>query len=101
MSKYYKQVGELNDWRLKVQENIENSTKITDAIASHFSVENQVFSLNKISDILLRVLDGHEYNRLIDIVNEKQNYLAKKKLGMSKHILKDRIMLSCRELKAK
>ena len=101
MSKYYKQVGELNDWRLKVQESIENNIKITDAVSTHFSVENQVYSLNKISEILLRVLDGHEYNRLIDVVNEKQTYLARKKLGMSKHALKDRIMLSCRALKEK
>ena len=101
MSKYYKQVGELNDWRLKVQENIENNTKLTDAVATHFSIENQVLSLNKISEVLLRVLDGHEYNRLIDFVNEKQTYLAKKKLVMSKDTLKDRIMLSCRALKEK
>ena len=59
MSKYYKQVGELNDWKLKVQEDIENSTKMSDAISTHFSIEHQVLGLNRISEVMLKVLDGH------------------------------------------
>ena len=101
MSKYYKQVSDLNEWRIKMQGHIDDSIKITDAVATHFSVEAHVVSLSRISEIMIKVLDGHQYNKLIDVVNEKQQYLARKKLGMSKNQHKDRIILSCKFLKDK
>jgi len=46
MSKYYRSVAELADWRLKVTPKIDDSFTMVDALSHHFSIENQVTTWN-------------------------------------------------------
>lgn len=46
MSKYYRQVSDLQDWKTKITEKIEQSHKMAEAVASHFTIENQLVTLN-------------------------------------------------------
>ena len=58
MEKYYKQVSHLQDWKNKVIEKIEESHKLTDALSQHFILENQISSLNQISEVMFKVCEG-------------------------------------------
>ena len=40
MSKYYKRVAELDDWRMKIMDKIEDSHKVIDSVSAHFSIDN-------------------------------------------------------------
>ena len=66
MSKYYMEVGELKDWQLKIKDSLANNNKMTEALSAHFTIENQLVSLNQMSEIFLKVLDGQQYNNFID-----------------------------------
>ena len=47
MSKYYRSVAELADWRIKVTPKIDDSFSMVDALSHHFSIENQKSSSTK------------------------------------------------------
>ena len=40
MSKYYRQVSDLQDWKTKITEKIEQSHKMAEGVAAHFTIEN-------------------------------------------------------------
>ena len=81
MSKYYRQVAELEDWKLKISDKIEMSHQVTDAISTHFGIENEVVVWNQISDVMVKCLEGRQLNKFIDFINSKQNMITKKKLS--------------------
>lgn len=47
---------------------------------------------------MLKVLDGQELNKFIDVMDKKLDFIARKKLGMHKDSLSDRVFLSSRWL---
>ena len=46
MSKYYKQVAKIEDWRVKIQDKIDDSYNIAEAVALHFGVESEIVVQN-------------------------------------------------------
>ena len=42
MEKYYLQVAKIEDWKLKIQDKIDDSHAITEAVSLHFGVENEI-----------------------------------------------------------
>jgi len=57
MSKYYHQVAELAEWRLKIKDKIEESYQIAEAVANHFIADNQVAVWNSLTEVMLACLE--------------------------------------------
>ena len=69
----------MQDWKNKVIEKIDESHKLTDALSQHFILENQIAQLNQISEVMFKVCEGKQLNKLIEFMDEKLNFFAKKK----------------------
>ena len=66
---------------MKISDKIEMSHQVTDAISTHFGIENEVVVWNQISDVMVKCLEGRQLNKFIDFINSKQNMITKKKLS--------------------
>lgn len=80
MHKYYGQVSKINDWVNSVKQKVEESAQTCAAVQNYFHSEHQIYTLNTISETLTKCLTGHDFNKMVNTVKERQEFIGKKKL---------------------
>ena len=98
MSKYYKQVGILQDWMHSAQSKVIDSFKMTESLSVYFCHEHSVNIFNQISEAMTHSLEGRQLNNFLEFMRERQDQIGKKKLSTLNNTFKDRLFISTRYL---
>lgn len=56
---------------------------------------------NQIAEVLVKVLEGSQFNKFIDFMKEKQDQVGRRRLGTLTNSFKDRVFIAARYLNQK